>query len=138
MQILYSLWNGGLMDLSKTYKVEFVKKINAILLRSITSRCDENDQYYWRELFEAIEMLLVRMIEKNSEGRRHLLFVVDKEILGIVNKINNIQNCEEKHYKYLEWRKHRKPQYNLEKRNRKKHKHHTHDSSSSESESDCD
>ncbi len=140
IQVLFSLWNGGLMDLSKTYKIDCIKKINALILKTVLARCDEDSRFYWCELFEELEHLFVKMVEKNSEGRRHLQFIVDREILGIVNNINNIQNKEEKHYKYLECRKHRTPQYYKSKMKReKKHKHKdSDDESSCSSDSDKD
>jgi hypothetical protein len=134
---ILALCNGDLKNLSKTYKIECLKKISALIFKFILSRCDENDRYYWHEFQEATETLLVRMIEKNQEGRRHLIFVIDKEILGLINAINNIQNNEEKHHKYLEHRKQRKPQHHIHT-HKKKHSRHSHDSSSSEDECDDD
>ena len=133
LSLLYSLWNGGLMDLSKTYKIDCLKKVNALILRAVLARCDDDSRIYWHKIFEMFEELIVKMVEKNPEGRRHLQFVVDREILCIVHKINEIQNHEEKHYKYLEQRKERKPLYNNDHSKHKKHKKHC-----SRDEDDCD
>jgi hypothetical protein len=139
MQAILAIWNGGLMDLSKSYKIDCIKKINGLILRFILARCDEDSRFHWNELFEEFEHLLVTMVEKNPEGRRHLQFVMDREILSIVNKINNIQNREEKHHQYLEQRKYRKPMHaNGVREKHKKKKYKDCDSSSSSSESECD
>jgi len=138
VQTLLALWNGGLMELSKTYKIECVKNINSVILKAVLARCDEDSKFYWHELFDELEKLLITIIEKNSEGRRHLQIVVDREILCIIHKINDIQNKEEKHYKYLEKRKQRRPHYYERSKHKKKHKHNRDDSDSSCSESDND
>ncbi len=130
LSILYSLWNGGLMDLSKTYKIDCIKKIMELILKAVLVRCDEDSRIYWHQFFEIFQEMIVKMIEKNPEGRRHLQFVVDREILCIVHKINEIQNHEEKHYKYLENRKQRKPLYNND--------HSKHKKKCSRDEDDCD
>lgn len=125
--------------MTKSYKIDCIKQINALILKTVLARCEEDNRSYWCELFELLELLFVKIVEKNSEGRRHLQFVVDREILSIVNNINNIQNKEEKHYQYLEYRKHRKPRYyNEHSKHRKKHKHKRDDSDSSSSESEED
>jgi hypothetical protein len=136
MQTILAIWNGGLMDLSKSYKIDCIKKINALVLKAVLTRCDEDSKYYWNELFEEIETLLVTIVEKNAEGRRHLQFVVDREILCIVNRINNIQNKEEKHYKYLENRKRRKPIHSSVGRVKHNKKHKDAESSCSESDNE--
>ena len=137
MQAILAILNGGLMDLSKSYKIYCIKKINTLVLKFVLARCDEDSQYYWNELFEEFEHLLVTIVEKNTEGRKHLLLVMDREILSIVNRINQIQNREEKHYKYLEQRKYRKQTHSLGKREKHKQKKQSHsdcDSSCSENE----
>ena len=136
IQLLFSLWNGGLTELSKTSQISCIRKLFDVVTKAVLVRCDEDSRPYWDEILNLIESLIVRLMEKNPEGRRHLQFVIDREILCIVNKINNIQTREEKHHKYLEKRTNRKPQYNNEdtdKNHKHKHKHCDEDD-----EDDCD
>ena len=122
IQGILAIWNGGLMELSKSYKIDCIKNISALILKAVLARCDEDSRFYWSELFGEFESLFIKIVEKNAEGRRHLQFVVDREILGIINNINNLKNNKEKHFRYLENRKQRKPQY-YNGRNKHKKKH---------------
>ena len=128
---ILALWNGRLMDLSRSYKIECVKNINTLVLNAILASCHEDSRHYWSELFEVLEKLLVKIIESNSEGCRHLQIKVDRDLLSFVNEINAIQLKEEKHVLYLERRKHRKPTYSVgHNKHKKKHSHRESDTSS--------
>lgn len=132
MQVIMALWNGGLMDLSKSYKIDCIRKINSLVRDFVISRCDEDSRFHIHQLFELFEQLVVTIIEKNPEGRRHLQFVVDRDILCIVQQINTIQSREEKHCKYLEQRKFRKPTHTIREKHKKKK------NSCNDSDSSCD
>ena len=120
MQAILAIWNGGLMDLSKSCKIDCIKSITSVILKAVLARCDDDSRYYWSALFEELEHFMIIQVKKNSDGCRHLQIKVDREILGIINNINNIQSTEEKHFRYLELRKRRRPQYYGERIKRKK------------------
>jgi len=102
---ILALWNGRLMDLSRSYKIECVKNINNVILNAILARCDEDSRHYWSELFEVLEKVLEQIITSNSEGCRHLQIKVNRDLLCLVNDLNAIQQREERHFHYLERRK---------------------------------
>jgi hypothetical protein len=115
IKILYSLWNCDFSDLTKLNKIECVKKINALTLNAVLSRCDEADNAYWNELFEAIESLLVYIIDRNPEGRHCIQFPSDRTAFQLIDRINKIQSEEEEHRKYILSRKERKATYRNER-----------------------
>jgi len=139
VQTLLALWNGGLMDLSKEYKIKCIKQIFAVILKAVLARCNPENEFYWRGLFEETENLFVAIIHKNPEDRKFIQLIMDREILCIVNRINALQANEEKHSQYIERRKNRKPTYSTgkdKKKHKHKHKHDDDDSSSSSSDED--
>ena len=111
IKILYSLWNCDFSDLTKQNKIECVKKISALILTSVLSRCNDTDNAYWNELFEAVESLLVYIIDRNPEGRHCIQFPSDRTAFQLIDRINKIQLEEEEHRKYILSRKERKATY---------------------------
>jgi hypothetical protein len=138
IKLLYSLWNCDLTDLSKPNKIDCVKKITGLVLKTILSRCDEDNHAYWCELFEAVELLVVHIIDKNPEGRCCMLFPSDKHMFQLINQINTIQKNEEEHRAYILARKQRKPKYNSQRTKERRKRSKSLSDSDSSSESDCD
>ncbi len=140
IKILYSLWNCDFPELSKPNKIECVKKITGLVLKTILSRCDEDNYAYWSELFEEVEILALHILKTNPEGRHCLLFPSDRETFSIIQRINQIQKKEEEHRAYISARKQRKPKYSSQrttKERRKRSKSLSECESSSDS-SDCE